>query len=134
MPTTGSPVSSSSAASDRRGLGRGLDVILGGGRATELAAIPSPPGDERAVADRLAAELEGFGIGLDEDDCGPRIGSSIWNLYGRVEGTAPGTPLFFCAHLDTVPPSGSIEPVVDDDGFVRNAAGGFYEELAKGAR
>jgi tripeptide aminopeptidase len=90
---------------------------------TELAAIPSPPGDERAVADRVAAELDGLGIGLDEDDCGPRIGSSIGNLYGRVEGTAPGTPLFFCAHLDTVPPSGLIEPVVDDDGFVRNAAG-----------
>ena len=37
--------------------------------------------------------------------------------------TAPRTPLFFCAHLDTVPPEGSIEPVVDEDGFVRNPAG-----------
>ena len=33
-----------------------------------------------------------------------------------------GTPLFFCAHLDTVPPQGAIEPVVED-GVVRNAAG-----------
>ena len=31
-------------------------------------------------------------------------------------------PLFFCAHLDTVPPEGPIEPVVED-GVVRNAAG-----------
>jgi tripeptide aminopeptidase len=90
---------------------------------TELAVIPSPPGNERAVADRVAAELERLGVELDEDDCGPRIGSTAGNLYGRIEATAPGTPLFFCAHLDTVPPEGAIEPVVDDEGFVRNAAG-----------
>ncbi len=45
------------------------------------------------------------------------------NLLCRLEATADGgTPLFLCAHLDTVPPEGPIEPVVDD-GFVRNAAG-----------
>ena len=33
-----------------------------------------------------------------------------------------GTPIFLCAHLDTVPPSGPIEPAVED-GVVRNAAG-----------
>jgi len=46
------------------------------------------------------------------------------NLYCRLEPTngPGGTPLFFCAHLDTVPPEGSIEPVVED-GVVRNAAG-----------
>ena len=31
-------------------------------------------------------------------------------------------PLFLCAHLDTVPPTAAIEPVVDD-GIVRNGAG-----------
>src|SRR5438105_4245003 len=44
------------------------------------------------------------------------------NIYVRLEPTASGTPLFFCAHLDTVPPSGPLEPVVDD-GVVRNAGG-----------
>src|SRR5207253_4779942 len=45
------------------------------------------------------------------------------NLYCRVEPHANGgTPLFLCAHLDTVPPTGPIEPVVED-GVVRNAAG-----------
>src|SRR5205823_10903536 len=33
-----------------------------------------------------------------------------------------GRRLFFCAHLDTVPPAGPIEPVLDD-GVVRNSAG-----------
>jgi tripeptide aminopeptidase len=90
---------------------------------TELAAIPSPSGSEREVADRVIAELQGLGVELDEDDSGPRIGSTVGNLYARVDANAPGLPLFFCAHLDTVPPDGPIEPVVDDDGFVRNLTG-----------
>ena len=43
----------------------------------ELAAIPSPPGDERAVADRVAAYLQELGLGVEEDDAGPRIGKCI---------------------------------------------------------
>jgi tripeptide aminopeptidase len=90
---------------------------------TELAAIPSPPGEERAVADVVASYLRDCALDVDEDDAGARIGASAGNLYTRVEGTTDGTPIFLCAHLDTVPPTGRIEPVVDDDGYVRNAAG-----------
>jgi tripeptide aminopeptidase len=88
----------------------------------DLAAMPSPPGEERAVADRLTAELGGLGLDVDEDDAGARIGSSAGNLYARLESTAAGTPLFLCAHMDTVPPVGPLEPVVED-GVVRNAGG-----------
>ncbi|MHB8641339.1 MAG: M20/M25/M40 family metallo-hydrolase [Gaiellaceae bacterium] len=90
---------------------------------TELAAIPSPPGEERAVADVVGAYLRDCALDVDEDDAGRRIGSTAGNLYSRLEGTAAGTPIFLCAHLDTVPPTTEIRPVVDDDGFVRNAAG-----------
>ncbi len=93
-----------------------LDLFL------DLAAIPSPPGEERAVADRVAAELGALGLDVDEDDAGARIGASAGNLYCRLPPTGAGTPIFFCAHLDTVPPVGPIEPVVED-GVVRNAAG-----------
>ena len=34
-----------------------------------------------------------------------------------------GTPIFLCAHTDTVPPETRIDPVVGEDGVVRNAAG-----------
>jgi tripeptide aminopeptidase len=88
----------------------------------ELAAIPSPPGDERAVADVVTRYVRDCGLSVDEDDAGPRIGSNMGNLYTRIEPTAAGEPLFFCAHLDTVPPTAAIEPVVED-GVVRNAAG-----------
>jgi tripeptide aminopeptidase len=93
-----------------------LDLFL------ELAAIPSPPGEERAAADRVIAELRDIGLEVDEDDTGPEIGSTMGSLYARLEPTAEGTPIFLCAHLDTVPPEGPIEPVVED-GAVRNAAG-----------
>jgi tripeptide aminopeptidase len=88
----------------------------------ELAAVPSPPGEERAVADLVVRYLRDCGVEVDEDDCGPAIGSTMGNVYARLEPTAAGDPLFLCAHLDTVPPTATIEPVVHD-GVVRNAAG-----------
>jgi tripeptide aminopeptidase len=88
----------------------------------ELAAVPSPPGEERAVADRVLAELRALGLGVDEDGAGAAIGSTAGNILSRLEPTAEGEPLFFCAHLDTVPPTGPIEPV-QEDGVIRNAAG-----------
>jgi tripeptide aminopeptidase len=90
---------------------------------TELAAIPSPSGEERAVADVVAAYLRDCALDVDEDDAADKIGGTAGNLYARLEATAPGTPIFLCAHLDTVPPTAPIEPVVDDEGIVRNAAG-----------
>jgi tripeptide aminopeptidase len=94
-----------------------LDLFL------ELAAISSPPGEERPVADRVIAYLTDLGLEVDEDDCGPAIGSTMGNVLCRLAPTVEGgTPIFLCAHLDTVPPSGPIEPVVED-GVVRNAAG-----------
>ena len=90
---------------------------------TELAAIPSPPGEERAVADRVVAYLRELDLDVEEDDSGPAIGATAGNLLCRVEAAGDGgVPLFLCAHLDTVPPEGPIEPVVED-GIVRNAAG-----------
>ncbi|HEU4942601.1 MAG TPA: M20/M25/M40 family metallo-hydrolase [Gaiellaceae bacterium] len=91
---------------------------------TELAAIPSPPGEERQVADRVCAYLEELGLEVEEDDAGSRIGSNAGNLLARLPATAPngGVPIFLCAHLDTVPPTGTLEPVVED-GVVRNAGG-----------
>ena len=88
----------------------------------ELAALPSPPGEERAVADVVLRYLRDLGLEPDEDGAGVEIGSTMGNIYVRLEPNAEGTPLFFCAHLDTVPPSGMLEPVVED-GVVRNAGG-----------
>jgi tripeptide aminopeptidase len=97
------------------------DVV---GLFTELAAIPSPPGSEREVADRVRSYLEDLGLDVVEDDAGPRIGANAGNLLCRLAPTSEngGLPIFLCAHLDTVQPTGSLEPVVED-GVVRNAGG-----------
>jgi tripeptide aminopeptidase len=87
----------------------------------ELAALPSPPGEERAVADSVARYLRDLGLSVDEDEAGERIGASAGNLLCRIPPRGDGVALFLCAHLDTVPPAGPIEPVVED-GVVRNAA------------
>ena len=90
----------------------------------ELAALPSPPGEERAVADRVLGYLEALGLGADEDDAGAKVGSTVGNIYARLEPNGgAGEPLFFCAHLDTVLPEGPIEPEVGEDEVVRNSAG-----------
>jgi tripeptide aminopeptidase len=89
----------------------------------ELCAIPSPPGRERAVADRVIRELEAIGLEWDEDGCGPAIGSTAGNVLCQLPGRANGgVPIFLCAHFDTVPLDGELEPVLDD-GVVRNAGG-----------
>jgi tripeptide aminopeptidase len=96
-----------------------LDLFL------ELCAIPSPSGRERAVADRVGAFLTSLGLEWDEDDAAERIDGDAGNVYCRIPGSngSGGTPIFLCAHTDTVPPEGPIEPVVGEDGVVRNAAG-----------
>ena len=63
-----------------------------------------------------------LGLEVEEDDAGPHRLERREPLC-RLPGTADGgTPIFFCAHLDTVPPQGALEPVVAD-GVVRNAGG-----------
>jgi tripeptide aminopeptidase len=90
----------------------------------ELCAIPSPPGEERAVADRVTRELDAIGLAWDEDECGPSIGSTVGNVLSRLPRTSDeGTPIFLCAHFDTVPLAGDLDPVVGEDGVVRNAGG-----------
>jgi tripeptide aminopeptidase len=90
---------------------------------TELAALSSPPGEERPVADAVTRYLRELGLVVDEDDAGATVGSDMGNLYCRVEPRGDGgTPIFLCAHLDTVPPEGPLEPVIED-GVIRNAGG-----------
>jgi len=87
-------------------------------RFVRLCEIPSPTGSERAVADAVAAELDGHGIDVVEDDSGARIGATAGNLLARVPGEGDGY-VMFAAHLDTVPHQGPIE-VVDDGGVFRS--------------
>ena len=92
-----------------------LDLFL------ELAAIASPPGKEREVADRVRGYLRDLGLEVFED-APPADGDQAGNIFTRLTPTAPGIPVLLCAHIDTVPPTAGLEPVVED-GIVRNAQG-----------
>jgi tripeptide aminopeptidase len=80
-----------------------------------LCRIESPSGRERACADWVAAELDAVGIGTSEDDAGSQVGSDANNLLARIPGR--DDTILLCAHLDTVPPTAPIEPVLVDGGF-----------------
>ena len=97
-----------------------------------LCRIPSPTGDERAVADWLTRELGAMGLGVEEDDAGRFTGSSAGNLLVQIpggggdgeRGRADGRTILLCAHMDTVPLTAPLEPVLVDDGF-ENAGDGI---------
>jgi tripeptide aminopeptidase len=81
-----------------------------------LCAIPSPFGSERACAEHVARELGRMGLGVEEDGVAAEVGAGSGNLLARIPGRGERT-ILLCAHLDTVPEDGVIEPVVVDGGW-----------------
>ena len=79
----------------------------------ELCATASPSRSERACADLVATRLQALGIEVDEDGAGAALGGDTGNLLARIPGSGEGHVLL-CGHLDTVPVTGPIEPVVRD--------------------
>lgn len=88
-------------------------------RFIRLCEIPSPTGEERAVADAVAEELGSLGLSVVEDDRAEQARAGCGNLLVRIPGETEGC-VMFCAHLDTVPHQGPIE-VVERDGKFRSA-------------
>ena len=79
-------------------------------RFVRLCEIPSPTGQERAVADDVIAELRGLGVEVSEDEAAQPARAGAGNLIARIPGSGEEW-LMFCAHLDTVPHDGPIEVV-----------------------
>ena len=88
-------------------------------RFVRLCEIASPTGQERAVADVVAAELRDLGAEVSEDDAAGPAGAGAGNLVARIPGSGDGW-VMFGAHLDTVPHDSPIE-VVLDGGVYRSA-------------
>jgi tripeptide aminopeptidase len=84
-----------------------------------LCEIRSPTGEEREVADTVAAELRALGLEVSEDDAAGPAKAGAGNILARLPGASEEW-VMFCAHLDTVPHKGQIE-VVESDGVFRSA-------------
>jgi tripeptide aminopeptidase len=83
-----------------------------------LCEIRSPTGEEREVADTLAAELRALGLEVEEDDVAGPAEAGSGNLIARLPGSGERW-LMFCAHMDTVPHRGQVE-VVESEGVFRS--------------
>ena len=87
-------------------------------RFVRYCEVRSPTGEEREIADTLAAELRAMGLGVVEDSGAVAAEAGAGNLLARSEVTGEGW-LMFCAHIDTVPHRGQVE-VVEDEGVFRS--------------
>lgn len=91
-------------------------------RFVELCEIGSPTGSERAIADRVTAELRGLGLEVSEDTAAGPARAGAGNLIARLPGrrrTDAGDDhwVMLCAHLDTVPHEAPIAVVRENDVF-----------------
>ena len=75
--------------------GRDLSFERAIGFAAELVRIPSLPGEEGAVAQRVVDELRALGFDEVRTD---RAG----NVVGRVAGTGDAPAVMLCSHMDVV--------------------------------
>ncbi len=89
---------------------------------TELVAIPSPSGRERALGEQIADWLSDAGVVAQFDDSGARNGSDAGNLIATVPGAPDRPTLLFVAHMDTVGSGAEpVRPQLAADGVIRSA-------------
>src|SRR5262245_15350553 len=98
----------------------------------ELCEIESPTGRESGAARYVRADLEAFGLTVEEDDTGPETGADCGNLFTRIAGLEGARTVMLCAHLDTVPLADQVE-VELVDGVYRNRRDAILGADNKGA-
>ncbi|HNZ06668.1 MAG TPA: M20/M25/M40 family metallo-hydrolase [Candidatus Cloacimonadota bacterium] len=80
----------------------------------ELVAIDSESKNERAIADRIMADLISLGAQVYEDDAHKHTGGNAGSVYAWFDGDPSKTAILFCAHLDTVKPGNGIKALITD--------------------
>jgi len=68
------------------------------------------------MAQRVASDLRALGYEVFEDDAAAETGAECGNLLARIPGRSERS-VMLCAHLDTVPHDGVVEPVLVDGGW-----------------
>ena len=76
-----------------------------------LCRVRSVSGEEAEIAESVSATLSGLGLEVEAPD-------EAGNLLVRIPGRDPQRSVLLCAHLDTVPHEGVVEPVCEDGGWV----------------
>lgn len=80
-----------------------------------LVKIDSLTRQERKMADALLRKLKDMGLEPYEDDTASKIGGDAGNVICHVKGKKQKPALLLMAHMDTVVPGISKNPVIDGD-------------------
>ncbi|MDR1916458.1 MAG: M20/M25/M40 family metallo-hydrolase [Synergistaceae bacterium] len=80
----------------------------------EYVQIDSETLNEKNMSQRVASDLRTLGLEVWTDDAGASFGSNGVNVYARMAGDSPSSPMLFSAHVDTVKPGNGIVPIVRD--------------------
>ena len=81
-----------------------------------LVRIDSESRHELDLATHLRGIFTGLGAETEIDDAATSTRANSGNLFVRIRGNAPNAqPLFFSAHMDTVPPGRGVQPRLEGD-------------------
>jgi len=80
----------------------------------DYVTIDSESTAEKAMAERIAADLREIGCRIYFDASREKTGCDTGNLYCTLPATAEGEPILFSAHMDTVVPGRGIKPIIKD--------------------
>lgn len=86
----------------------------------DYVRIDSETHHEKAMTERLAADLRALGLEVYTDQAGrmPEVDSDGANIYCFLEGEPGFDAILFSSHMDTVTPGRGIDPYIED-GYVR---------------
>lgn len=80
----------------------------------ELVKIDSESKNEGKFQAFLKRKFEALGLEVYEDNAKEITGYGANNLLCRLPGNKNVDPIFFCCHMDTVPPGVGIQPEIKD--------------------
>ena len=86
----------------------------------DYVRIDSETHHEKAMTERLTADLRALGLEVYTDRAGEKAGvdSDGANVYCFLEGEPGFDPILFSAHMDTVSPGKDVDPYLED-GYIR---------------
>ena len=86
----------------------------------DYVRIDSETHHEKAMTERLTADLRALGLEVYTDRAGEKTGvdSDGANVYCFLEGEQGYDPILFSAHMDTVTPGKGVDPYLED-GYIR---------------
>lgn len=95
----------------------------------DIVAIDAESWHERKMGEHIKAQLEKLGLIVEQDHAGEILArrspdteaDPADNLFAYLPETAPGDPILFAAHLDTVKPGKGRQAVVHEDGTITSA-------------